>query len=147
MKVERIDQNKKRYLDLLLMADESELMIDQYLERGTMFALFDGDLKTIAVVTREDEKVYEIKNIATFKKDQGKGYGSVMLQHIFGIYACRGARILVGTGDCPSTLRFYEKNGFIPSHRVANFFVDHYDHPMYEEGIQLVDMVYLKKEF
>ena len=31
--------------------------------------------------------------------------------------------------------------------RVENFFVDNYDHLMFEDGIQLVDMVYLKREF
>ena len=27
-----------------------------------------------------------------------------------------------------------------------NFFTDHYDHPIYECGVQLVDMVYLQRE-
>lgn len=31
-------------------------------------------------------------------------------------------------------------------HLVKNFFTDHYDHPIYECGVQLVDMVYLQKE-
>ena len=29
---------------------------------------------------------------------------------------------------------------------VENFFTDHYDHPIYEGGVQLVDMVYLQKK-
>ena len=52
----------------------------------------------------------------------------------------------VETGDCPSALSFYKHCGFIESHRVKNFFTDNYDHPMFEDGIQLVDMVYLKRE-
>ena len=35
--------NKKRYLDLLLLADEQESMIDRYLERGDMFVLSDNN--------------------------------------------------------------------------------------------------------
>ena len=31
-------------------------------------------------------------------------------------------------------------------HRVERFFTDNYDHPIIEDGIQLVDMVYLKRE-
>ncbi len=54
--------------------------------------------------------------------------------------------LFVGTGDSPSILSFYEKCGFTQSHRIKNFFTDHYDHPIYENGIQLVDMVYLKQE-
>lgn len=47
MRAEKITRNKKQYLDLLLLADESEHMIDRYLESGDMFALFDNDLKTV----------------------------------------------------------------------------------------------------
>ena len=52
----------------------------------------------------------------------------------------------VGTGDSPVTLNFYTKCGFVRSHTVKDFFVDNYDHPIYENGRQLVDMVYLKKD-
>ena len=42
MKVEIILDNKKQFLDLLLLADEQEDMIDKYLDRGDMFALYDA---------------------------------------------------------------------------------------------------------
>ena len=55
-------------------------------------------------------------------------------------------RILrVGTGDSQLTLPFYKKCGFIESHRIKNFFTDNYDHPIFECGVQLIDMVYLEK--
>jgi len=41
---------------------------------------------------------------------------------------------------------FYERCGFTVSHRVENFFVDHYDHPIFDGGEQLVDMIYLRQE-
>ena len=42
-----------------------------------------------------------------------------------------------------------EKINNIHSHNesVKNFFIDNYDKPIFEEGIQLVDMVYLRKDF
>ena len=40
---------------------------------------------------------------------------------------------------------FINNDGFVNSHIVANFFVDHYEKPIYENGIQLTDMIYLKK--
>ena len=55
--------------------------------------------------------------------------------------------MLVGTGDVPSSKSFYEHCGFAISHRIKNFFTDNYDHPIYEDGVQLVDMIYLKKTF
>ena len=54
--------------------------------------------------------------------------------------------MLVGTGESPLTIPFYRASGFVPSHRIKNFFTDHYDHPIFECGRQFIDMVYLKKE-
>ncbi len=45
MKIEIIKDNKKMFLDLRLLADEQENMVDKYLERGIMFAIYDKDLK------------------------------------------------------------------------------------------------------
>jgi GNAT superfamily N-acetyltransferase len=140
-----IRKNKKRFLDLLLLADEQESMIDKYLERGELFALYDGGLKSACVVTRESDSACELKNIATYEKWHGHGYGSSLLNHIFGYYKGKYATMLVGTGDVPAIIRFYEKNGFELSHRVKGFFTDNYDHPMFEDGVQLVDMVYLSR--
>lgn len=51
----------------------------------------------------------------------------------------------VGTGDSPLTIPFYEACGFVRSHAVKDFFVKNYDHTIYECGIQLKDMIYLRK--
>ena len=62
MPIIEIKENKKQYLDLLLLADEQEDMIDRYLERGTMYALCDDGVKAVCVVTDEGGGVLEIKN-------------------------------------------------------------------------------------
>lgn len=60
------DSEKAQYMDLLLIADEQIDMIEKYLYRGDMFALYDEhELRTLCVVTEEKPKVYEIKNIVT----------------------------------------------------------------------------------
>lgn len=145
LEIKKICENKKQFLDLLLLADEQESMIDHYLERGELFALYDGDLKSVCVVTQESADVCELKNIATYENCQGKGYASALLNHLFSQYKGKYETMLVGTGDSPWILRFYEKNGFRISHRIKNFFTDNYDHPMFEDGVQLVDMIYLSK--
>jgi GNAT superfamily N-acetyltransferase len=131
----------------LLLGDESEDMIMKYLNRGELFALYDDDLKTVAVVTKEDENTCEIKNIATYETFQGKGYGSAMLKHI--IEYCKGkcSVLLVGTGEVDRILIYYQQFGFVYSHRIKNFFVDNYNHEMIEDGKPLKDMIYLKIEF
>lgn len=143
--IQIIIHNKKQYIDLLLLADEQETMIDKYLERGDMFVLDDNGIKAECVVTKKAEGIYELKNIAVMPACQRKGYGRKMIDFLFSYYP-DGNKLLVGTGDVPSSLNFYHKCGFTESHRIKNFFTDNYDHPMFEDGKQLVDMVYLKRE-
>lgn len=144
MEVKKIINNKKQFLDLLLLADEQEDMIDRYLENGEMFALYDDDLKSICVVVKKDSNIYELKNMATYDKYQGKGYGKKLIRYIFDYYKGKCTTMIVGTGDSNLTIPFYESCGFRVSHRIKNFFTDNYDHPIFENGIQLVDMIYLK---
>ena len=63
------DDRKALYMDLLLIADEEVRMIQKYLSRGEMFALRDGDLKALCVVTEEGPGVYEIKDALSKSKD------------------------------------------------------------------------------
>lgn len=106
MEIRKVNENKKQFLSLLLLADEQEDMVDRYLEKGAMYVLDD------------------------FIACKYKGIYSVLQ---------------VGTGDSPLTIPFYEKCGFVRSHQIANFFTDNYDHPIYECGVQLIDMIYLQK--
>jgi GNAT superfamily N-acetyltransferase len=110
-----------------------------------MFALYDDNLKAVCVVTEIDKETCELKNIATYEKYQGKGYGRELINYISNFYKNNYKIMLVGTGDTPTILSFYQNCGFETSHRLKNFFTDNYSHPMFEDGIQLIDMVYLKK--
>ena len=146
MEIKKIETDKKQYLDLLLLADEQEDMIDRYLERGTVYVLEDDGVKAQCVVTDEGDNVLELKNIAVEPNWQGKGYGKAMVDFLVRTYKEQYRVLQVGTGDSPSTIPFYEACGFRRHHLVKNFFTDHYDHPIYEGGVQLVDMVYLQRE-
>lgn len=143
MKIIKAASNKKEYMDLLLLADEQENMINKYLEKGDMFLLIDEGVKAQCIVTNEGSGVYELKNIATIPRFQNKGYGKMLINYILNYY--KDCNVMyVGTGDSTLTIPFYKKCGFKESHRVKNFFVDNYDHPIFENGKQLIDMVYLK---
>ncbi|HOU67471.1 MAG TPA: GNAT family N-acetyltransferase [Paludibacteraceae bacterium] len=146
MKIEQINKNKKQFLDLLLLADEQEDMIDKYLSNGDLFALYDDGLKSVCVVAPVNETTCELKNIATYEEYQGKGYGRALIKFVFNFYKNSYETMLLGTGDVPWILSFYESCGFEKSHRIKNFFTENYDHPMFDGDIQLVDMVYLKKD-
>jgi len=143
LNVDIINENKKAFLDLLLLADEQEDMIDKYLDRGTLFALYDDGLKSICVVTKEEGDSFEIQSLATYPEFQKKGYGRYLIDHVCDHYKEKGV-IAVGTGD--SLVPFYEKSGFVFSHRVEDYFILHYDEPMYDEGVLLKDKVYLIRD-
>ena len=145
MEIKIINENKKDFMDLLLLADEQEDMIGKYLDRGTLFALYDNDLKSICVVTDEGEGNFELQNLATYEQFQGKGYGTRLVKYIFEYYKDKGTKMFVGTGDVPFIVSFYENCGFIFSYRLKNYFLEHYKEPMFEDGIQLKDKVYFQK--
>ena len=145
MIITEIKENKKQYLSLLLLADEQEDMIDRYLEKGTMYVLNDNGIKAECVVTDEGNGILEIKNIATYPEYQHKGYARALIDFIAGKYKGQYTVLQVETGDSPLTIPFYEKLGFVRSHIIPNFFTDNYNHPIYECGVQLVDMVYLQR--
>ena len=105
MKIIEVKENKKQYLDLLLLADEQEDMVDRYLDNGKMYVLDDNGVKCECVINDEENDILEIKNIATVPEYQGKGYARALIE----------------------------------------FIVNNYDHPIYENGMQLVDMVYLQR--
>lgn len=147
MEIREIKENKKKYISLLILADEQEDMIDRYLDRGTMYVLEDdGRVKCECVVTDEGGGVLEIKNIATAPEYQGKGYGKKMIDFIIGEYEGRYSVLQVGTGDSPATVPFYESCGFVRVGIVKNFFTDNYTEPIYDGGVLLTDMVYLQRK-
>ena len=146
MEIRNIKTNKKQYQRLLLLADEQEDMIDRYLERGVMYVLEDDGVKAECVVTDEGNGILELKNIAVAPDFQRKGYGRALVTFLIQTYRGQYQVLQVGTGDSPSTIPFYESCGLRRHHLVKNFFVDHYDHPIYECGVQLGDMVYLQRE-
>ena len=145
MEIKEVKENKRQYLALLLLADEQEDMIDRYLDEGTMYVLDDGGVKSACVVAAAGNGILEIKNIATLPEHQGKGYGKALVDFLVRKYKGQYALLQAGTGDSPLTIPFYEKCGFAYSHRIKNFYTDHYDHPIYECGVQLVDMVYMRR--
>lgn len=145
MNIWKVHKNKKHFISLLLLADEQEDMIDRYLERGWMYVLEDGSIKAECVVTDEGNGILELRNLAVEPEAQGHGYGKMLINFLVLQYADSYSILQVGTGDSPLTVPFYEKCGFVRSHRIPNFFIDHYNHPIYEAGIQLVDMVYLQR--
>ena len=134
--------------ELLLLADESKDAIHQYLFDSTVY-LVKNQHQEIGVfcLYQLDEKTIELKNIAVAEAFQSKGLGSLMMDYIKGI--CRGNYkiLVVGTADSGHRqIQFYKKNGFVEFEVKKNFFIDNYEEPIFENGVQLKDMLMLKYE-
>lgn len=147
MEIIEVMENKKNYIELLLLADEQEDMIDRYIDKGKMYVLDDNGIKCECVVIDVGNGVLEIKNIATVPEYQGKGYAKAMIDFIITKYREEYSILQVGTGDSLLTMPFYEKCGFVHSHIIPNFFTDNYNHPIYEGGYSIGRHGVFKKSF
>lgn len=144
IEIREVTEPKRRYLHLLLIGDESEEMIDRYLTRSHLFIAFNHEEAVgCCAITFDDESTVEIKNLAVLPTCRRKGIGRRLLRHVESLF--RGFTFQLGTGETPSTLRFYSNCGYRYSHRIPNFFTDNYPQPIIEEGIRLTDMLYLTK--
>ena len=144
MEIKEYTGEKRLLMPLLLLADEEEAMVLRYLERGTVFVLAEnGEICAECTATDEGGGLLEIKNIAVYPRYQGRGYGRALLAFTENFYRDTFRTVQVGTS--PANIPFYEKCGFTRSHTIAGFFTQNYTHPIYENGILLTDMLYLKK--
>lgn len=112
-------------------------MIEKYLYIGDIFALYYNDLKSVCIVTKENDDVCEIKNISTYEKYQNKGYGKILIKYIIKYYKDKFKKIIVGTGNSSvSNIHFYKNRGFSYSHIIKDFFIHNYKNEIFENGIQ-----------
>ncbi len=146
MEILKVEGSRREYLDLLLLADESMDMVLRYLDKGEMYILLDGGtLRAECVVLEDDVDTLEIKNLSVLPSYQRMGYGSSLIRFLENEYRNRYYFLQVGTGNSPMTIPFYERCGFVKSGIRRNFFLENYDHPIYEDGVRLVDMIVLRK--
>ena len=146
MNIREYNGNRHDLMYLLLLADEQPEMVERYLDKGKLFVLDEEGIKAECLVTDEGEGVLEIKNIAVFPQFQRKSYGKALIDFLIRNFSESFSILQVGTGDSPLTVPFYEKCGFRRHHIIKDFFIDNYDHPIIEAGVQLRDMVYLRRE-
>ena len=110
-----------------------------------MYVIEDGDVIAECLVTDEGDGILEIKSLATLPQFQHRGYAKALVNFIEAKYKGRFKILQAGTGDSPVTVPFYQKLGFVRSHIIKNFFTDNYSRPIYDGGVLLTDMVYLRK--
>lgn len=138
-------EDKKKNLDLLLLADPEEEAIDKYIDNCEVFEFYHRDILIgQGAVMELSSTVYEIKNFAIYEKFHNCGYGKILINLLCEKYleSFKNKDIIVGTSE--QGVGFYKKCRFQFSHIVKNFFITNYKQPIFENGIQCKDMFYLK---
>ena len=147
MNIREINASRESFMSLLLLADPSERLVHGYLEHGYLFVLFDDDVACGVIhLDPKDEECIEIKNVAVAEHMQGRGLGTMLLRHAINVCKQRGyKKVIIGTGNSSiGNLYLYQKVGFRIVSIIQDFFVLHYDEPIFEYGIQCRDMLMLE---
>jgi ribosomal protein S18 acetylase RimI-like enzyme len=132
--------------DLLLLADPSRELVEDYIKVSIVLGLQNaGEIAGVIVVTPLSPTSWEIKNLATRPKHQGKGLGTTLLKEALKACAERGAsEVWIGTGNSSiKQLKLYQKIGFRMVAIDRDFFMRNYNEPIFEDGIQCRDMIRL----
>lgn len=136
-------------LDLLLLADPSQKLVEEYLKRGICYIAQEADAiygVYVLLPTRPD--TIELVNVAVAEARQGQGIGKRLVLHAIEQAKLLGYRTLeIGTGNSSvGQLALYQKCGFRITGVDRDFFLRHYDEPIFENGIQVIDMVRLSQD-
>jgi ribosomal protein S18 acetylase RimI-like enzyme len=140
-------ENRQRYLEYLLLADESEVAINKYINDGDMFSIhYENKMAGVVIFNYHSQLIVELKNIALAPNFRGKGLGKLVITKACELYKRKGiSKVIVGTANSSiGNLAFYQKVGFRMTEIKKDFFID-YPEPIYEDGIRALDMVMFEK--
>jgi len=132
-------------MELLLLADPSIDKIRSYLPKSKCFvASINGAVVGACIVQPIGAGAHELMSIAIQPAHQKSGYGAALLKWVINFFRESGAsQIEVGTGTFGYQLAFYQRHGFRVTTIDRDFFVNNYPEPIFENGIQLFDMLRL----
>ena len=145
-----IDKDSRAcYLNLLLIGDEDEKVVKSYINEGSLFTIVyeKKEIGVVQCLTDEEESAVEVKNIGLKKAYRGKGIGSKVIKKLEALYECNHySKMIVGTADSSlENIAFYKKAGFYQTGVKKNFFLQ-YVSPIYENGLQAIDMIMFEKK-
>lgn len=146
LNIRQLGNKEKLPMDLLLLADPSREMVMAYAKRGECYvAEIEGKIIGVYILLAARPGIVELANVAVSKEHHGKGFGKRLVLDAIQRAGRKGFKTIeVGTGNSSiSQLALYQKCGFRISGVDRDFFVRHYDEPIYENGIHCRDMVRL----
>jgi ribosomal protein S18 acetylase RimI-like enzyme len=149
MHIRKLDTQERPPMELLLLADPSRHLVEEYISRGQCFVAVQADsIIGVYVLLPTRPETVELVNVAVSENEQGKGIGKRLVLHAVDQAKAQGYRTIeVGTGSTGVVqLALYQKCGFRMTGIDRDFFVRHYKEEIYENGIRLRDMVRLSQD-
>jgi aminoglycoside 6'-N-acetyltransferase I len=145
----KLEKNDLIPYELLLLADPSKELVDEYVKESDLFvAKQNEDIVGIIVLFPLTTEISEIKNIAVKSTLQGQGIGGFLIENIVQVALLNKQKsICIGTANSSvGQIYLYQKHGFEITEIKRNFFTDNYVEPIYENGIQAKHMLVLTKQ-
>ena len=149
MNIRLLSDKENPPMDLLLLADPSPKMVEEYLKEGESYiAESENQLIGIYVLLPTRPETVEIVNVAVAEKYQSRGIGKLLVKDAIEKAKIKGFKTIeVGTGNSSiGQLALYQKSGFRITGVDKDFFIRNYDEEIYENGIQCQDMLRLAQE-
>ncbi|MGG4170047.1 GNAT family N-acetyltransferase [Rossellomorea vietnamensis] len=133
-------------MKLLLLADPSEKIVKEYAARGECFvAELEDNIVGVYVLLPTRPETVELVNVAVAEELHGKGIGKQLVMDAVKVAKEKGYKTIeVGTGNSGvGQLALYQKCGFRIIGVDLDFFTRHYSEDIFENGIQVRDMIRL----
>ncbi|MEJ8844329.1 GNAT family N-acetyltransferase [Lacibacter sp. H375] len=146
---EKLGKDDQVPYELLLLADPSKDLINEYLKRSEIYTARKND-ETIGVIVLLPltTETVEIKNVAVKPEFQGQGIGSLLIENAVQVALLNKQRsICIGTANSSvGQLYLYQKLGFEITGIKRHFFTNNYAEPIYENSIQAKHMLVLTRQ-
>lgn len=134
--------------ELLLLADPSKKMIDQYIRKSDVFtALYQEETIGVVALFPLTKNTGEIKNVAVKTEFQRHGIGTFLIENAIQAAQSNGMKsVIIGTANSSiGQLLLYQKLGFEMTEVKKNFFLENYAETIFENGLQAKHMVVMER--
>ncbi|WP_445491642.1 GNAT family N-acetyltransferase [Niallia sp. 03133] len=146
MEIRKLRSEEYPPMELLLLADPSKELVDEYINRGECYLVFIKQQVVGAYVLLSTRpQTVELVNVVVKEEHRGKGIGKKLV-----LSAIQTARknsyktMEIGTGNSSiGQLALYQKCGFRIIGIDKDYFLRHYIEEIFENGIQCRDMIRL----
>ncbi|MDV2580911.1 GNAT family N-acetyltransferase [Alkalibacillus haloalkaliphilus] len=148
MDIRKLNKDEKLPMELLLLADPSRNIVEEYTARGECFiSEVEQQIIGVFVLLPTRSETVELVNVAVAEEQHGRGIGKRLVMNSINIAKKKGYKTIeIGTGNSSiGQIALYQKCGFRIVGVDNDFFVRHYPEEIFENGIQCRDMIRLSQ--